>query len=99
MTSVVFLSSVQGYQESRLDALAARLRAERPDLQVEVLDPAASGPVLAKYKLQFGPAILVDERVEFVGVPRFRMLAERIATAQKGETAPRSVMRRGGTAE
>lgn len=103
MIEVVFLASLQGYQDSRVERIASRLRAERPDLKVEVLDPGASGPILAQHKLKFGPAILIDGRIEFVGVPRYRLLVERIATSQRKEPAPRSVMRpaagRGGSGE
>jgi hypothetical protein len=103
MTEIVFLSSLQGYQDARLGSLASRLRAEHPDLRVDVLDPTASAPILAKFKLKFGPAILINGRIEFVGVPRFRLLVERILTSEKRGPAPRSVMRpaagKGGAGE
>ncbi len=78
MTEVLFLSSVQGYQDDRVQEIAARLRKDRSDLTVKVEEPSSSGPLLAKYKLKFGPAIAIGGRVEFVGVPRYRMLLERI---------------------
>ncbi len=93
MTEVVFLSSLQGYQASRIESISRRLKTEYPDLKIEVLDGSASGPLLENHKLKFGPAILIDGRIEFVGVPRYRMLVERIATARTKEPAPRSVMR------
>jgi len=57
---------------------------------VDVLPPEASKALLATYKLQFGPAILVNERIEFVGVPRYRMLVERIAMVAGGKISPRT---------
>jgi len=102
VVEVTFLSSVQGYQDERVRSLATRLAAEKPEVRVSVIAAADSGTVLAKYKLKFGPAILLDGRVEFVGIPRFRMLVERIATSRTKEPAPRSVMRgskTGGTGE
>jgi hypothetical protein len=103
MTEIVFLASLQGYQDERVASLAARLRSEHPDVRVEVLDASASAPLLAKSKLKFGPAILINGRIEFVGVPRYRLLVERILTSRKREPAPRSVMRpaagKGGPAE
>lgn len=93
MTEVLFLSSLQGYQDSRLESMAARLKAERPDLTVKLLDPPSSAEPLAKQKLKFGPAIVIDGRVEFVGIPRYRMLVERLATVGQAAPAPRSVMR------
>jgi len=89
MTEVLFLSSVQGFQESRTQEVAERLRRDRPDLTVTVLSPEESRPVLAKYKLRYGPAIVVDGRLEFVGIPRYRMLVERIETSiERSRAAP-----------
>ena len=90
MVTVTFLSSVQGYQEGRVDEVVKRLRADHPEWKVDILSPEASKPVLANYKLQFGPAILVNERMEFVGVPRYRMLVERIAMVGAGRISPRT---------
>ena len=85
---ILFLSSVQGYQTDREKEIADRLKAERPDLTVRVLSPQESGSPLAKYKLKFGPAIVIDNRLEFVGVPRYRMLLERIEISKRRAQAP-----------
>src|SRR5438445_8561505 len=90
MVAVTFLSSVQGYQEGRVEEIVKRLRADHPEWKADILSPEASKPVLATYKLQFGPAILVNERIEFVGVPRYRMLVERIAMVAAGKISPRT---------
>lgn len=90
MVTVTFLSSLQEYQEGRTEAIAARLRADHPEWEVQVLAPEPSKPVLAKYKLQFGPAIAVDGRIEFVGIPRYRMLVERVAMVAAGRISPRT---------
>ena len=90
MVTVTFLSSVQGYQEDRVEEIVKRLRADHPEWKVDILSPEASKPLLATYKLQFGPAILVNERMEFVGVPRYRMLVERIAMVAAGRISPRT---------
>jgi hypothetical protein len=88
--TVTFLSSLQEYQGSRTEEVAKRLRAEHPEWAVMVLSPEASKALLAKYKLQFGPAIVVNDRVEFVGIPRYRMLVERIAMVAAGKISPRT---------
>ena len=90
MVTVTFLSSVQGYQEDRVEEIVKRLRGDHPEWNVDILSPEASKPVLANYKLQFGPAILVNERIEFVGVPRYRMLVERVAMVAAGRISPRT---------
>jgi len=90
MVAVTFLSSVQGYQEGRVEEIVKRLRADHPEWTIEILSPEASKPLFAKYKLQFGPAILVNNRIEFVGIPRYRMLVERIAMVAAGKISPRT---------
>ena len=90
MVAVTFLSSVQGYQEARVEEVVKRLRADHPEWKVDMLSPEASKPLFAKYKLQFGPAILVDGRIEFVGIPRYRMLVERIGMVAAGKISPRT---------
>ena len=85
---VVFLSSVQGFQTDREHAIVDRLRSERPDLQVRLVPAEDSAAMLVKYKLKFGPAVLIDNRLEFVGVPRYRMLLERIDLSKRRAQAP-----------
>jgi hypothetical protein len=74
---VLFLASLQGY-DSRTDAVADKLRAARPDVTVKVASPAETATLLPKWKLKFGPAVVIDGRVEFVGIPRLRTLVDRI---------------------
>jgi hypothetical protein len=85
---ILFLSSIQGYQTYRENEVAERLKAERPDLTVRVLSPQESESLLVKYKLKFGPAIVINSRLEFVGVPRYRMLLERIEISKRRAQAP-----------
>ena len=70
------------------EAGVAKAQSDRPDLMVRVHPPSDSGPLLAKYKLKFGPAVLIDNRLEFVGVPRYRMLLERIEISKRRALAP-----------
>ena len=89
---VTFVASVQGHQVERVREMAERLRKQRPDVKVTLVEGDAAKPLLLKHKLQFGPAILVDGRVEYVGVPRWRFLIERIAQVGQGLLNPRSVV-------
>lgn len=85
---VLFLSSVQGYQTDREREVADRLKADRPDVAVRVVSPEETTPLLPKYKLKFGPAVVINGRLEFVGIPRYRMLLERIEIAKRRAAAP-----------
>lgn len=90
MVIVTFLASVQGYQEARIEEVVNRLKADHPEWTVKVLSPEETQPLLTKYKLKYGPAILVNERIEFVGIPRYRMLVERVAMLAAGKVSPRT---------
>ncbi len=88
MTDVLFLASVQGYQARREQDVVDRLKADRPDLTIRVLSPGESGALLARFKLKFGPAVVIDNRLEFIGIPRYRMLVERVEIAKRRASAP-----------
>src|SRR5207249_9742982 len=90
MVTVAFLSSIQDFQEGRIQEIADRLRKEHPAWKVDVVPPEGSQALLAKYKLKFGPAILVNDRIEFVGIPRYRMLVERVSQVAAGRISPRT---------
>jgi len=90
MVTVTFLSSVQDFQEGRIQEVAERLGKDHPEWTVNVVPPEGSTPLLKRYKLQFGPAILVNDRIEFVGIPRYRMLVERVSLVAAGRISPRT---------
>ncbi len=87
---VTFLDSVQAHQTERVRAMAARLRRWRSDITVEFLVGDAAKAALQQHKLTFGPAILVDGRLEYVGIPRWRFLQERLAQVDQGLPNPRT---------
>ena len=87
---VAFVDSVQGHQTGRLREMAGRLQKARPDVSVGVVEGDAAGDLLKRHKLNFGPAVLIDQRLEFVGVPRWRFLVERVAQVSAGLQNPRS---------
>ena len=90
MTEVTFVSSIQGHQVKRTREFADRLRKARPDIAVSVVEGDAAATLLGKYKLKFGPAVVVDGRLEYVGIPRWRYLQERLAQVAQGLVNPRT---------
>jgi hypothetical protein len=87
---VTFVDSVQGHQTARVREVAERLRRARPDLGVTLVEGEPARAMLAHHKLAFGPAVIIDGRLEYVGVPRWRFLQERIAQVAAGVPNPRS---------
>ena len=98
MTEVLFLASVQGY-DTRVQEIAEKLKETRRDVVVKVASPEETKQLLPKWKLAFGPAVVIDDRLEFVGIPRLRTLVDRIGICierkmhpppAEGETKPSS---------
>ncbi len=87
---VTFVDSVQGHQTARVRETAARLAKARPEVTVSVIEGDAAKATLAQYKLKYGPAVVIDGRLEYVGVPRWRFLQERIAQVAGKIPNPRS---------
>ena len=87
---VAFVDSIQGHQTGRLRDMAERLRKARPDLTVGVVEGDSAKDLLVRHKLNFGPAVVIDQRLEFVGIPRWRFLLERLAQVSGGLLNPRT---------
>ncbi len=92
MTEVVFVASIQGHQVERTREFAERLRKARPDLRVVLTEGDSAASVLQKHKLKFGPAVVIDGRLEYVGIPRWRFLQERLAQVAGGLPNPRTAV-------
>ena len=90
MTEVVFLTSNQGQQVERVRSIAQRLKQRLPDVTVTVLDTKARPELLSKHKLKFGPAVVVDGQLEYVGIPRFSMLVDRVLQMRERRPSPRT---------
>ncbi|MBI4415917.1 MAG: hypothetical protein HY557_02910 [Euryarchaeota archaeon] len=90
MTEVTFVASIQDHQTERVRRTAERLRAHRPDLTVTIAEGEVAKALLAKHRLNFGPAILIDGRLEYVGIPRWGFLQERLAQIARGLPNPRT---------
>ncbi len=90
MTEVEFITSNQGHQVDRISKLVEKLRQRRPDVLVRVTAATDNPGILQKHKLQFGPAVLIDGRLEFVGVPRFKMLFDRLLQVHESRPNPRT---------
>ena len=86
MTDVTFVTSLQGRQAERVKDISSGLMEKRPELKVEVLEVEQHGDLLAKFKLKYGPCVMIDGKLQFVGIPSLRQLVERIdSLAKAGE--------------
>ncbi len=70
--------------------LIEKAKTEVPDLQVEEIDVAANPAVAVKYRVMSTPAIAINGKLEFTGVPGEEALLARLRAAagvQKGTSA------------
>src|SRR3990170_4944663 len=87
---ITFVASVQGHQVERVREVAARLRRQYPGTKVAVVEDEPAKALLAKHKLNFGPAVIIDGRLEYVGIPRWGFLVERLAQVARRLDNPRT---------
>lgn len=92
MTEVTFVASIQGHQVERTREFAERMRKAHPGIVITVLEGETAATLLAKHKLKFGPAVVIDGRLEYVGIPRWRHLQERLAQILGGVPNPRTAV-------
>ncbi len=69
-------------------ALIEKAKAEVPDVHVEAIDVAADPAVAVKYRVMSTPAIAINGRLEFTGVPREDALLARLRTAASYSKEP-----------
>lgn len=58
-----------------------KAKSEVPEIQVEEIDVAANPAVAVKYRVMSTPAIAINGKLEFTGVPRAEALFARLRSA------------------
>jgi len=87
MTDVVFVTSFQGRQAKRVTEISSGLMEKRPEVKVEVLDAEQHKDILDKFKLKYGPCVMIDGKLQFVGIPSLRQLVEKVDSFAKHAAA------------
>jgi len=83
MTDVTFVTSLQDRQAERVKVISAGLRERKPEIKVEVLEAEQHKDILTKFKLKYGPCVMIDGTLQFVGIPSLRQLIEKIDSLAK----------------
>ena len=60
-----------------------KAKGQVPDIQVEEIDVAANPAVAVKYRVMSTPAIAINGKLEFTGIPREDALLARLASAAR----------------
>jgi len=84
MIEVTFVSSTDGRQPERVREVSEALKKERPEVAVTLLDGNEHRDVLEKFHLTYGPCVLIDGRLAFIGIPRLRALLDRLDLIASG---------------
>lgn len=84
MTEVIFVSSIDGRQPERVRKVSQGLKEKRPELTVTILDVNDHRNILDKFNLKYGPCVLIDNRLAFVGIPRLKALLDRLDLTGSG---------------
>jgi predicted thioredoxin/glutaredoxin len=58
--------------------LIEKAKSQVPDVKVEEVDVAANPAVAMKYRVMSTPAIAINGKLEFTGIPRKQALLERL---------------------
>jgi hypothetical protein len=66
-------------------ALIEKAKRQLPDVQVEEIDVAAQPAVAVKYRVLSTPALAINGRLEFTGIPREDALLARLRAAAPHE--------------
>ena len=67
--------------------LLERMREEHPDIRWTEIDITQHPVVAVKYRVMSTPAVVIDGRVAFMGVPKEEELRRRLLAASPGEDA------------
>ncbi len=75
---LVYLKSPTGQQHARAQAVLARVRERMPELEYREVDPRKDPDYASQFPISHAPGLIVDGRIEYVGIPRERMLLDRL---------------------
>ena len=64
--------------------LVEEARSSLPDLELEEVDITEHPAVAVKYRIMSTPAIAINGKLEFVGIPSARALLDRLRAAGRG---------------
>lgn len=85
---MVYLKSPTGLHHERAMEVLGRVREKVPDLEYREVDPREDPDYAAQFHIKYAPGIIIDGRIEFVGIPRERMVLDRVRRLQdKGASA------------
>jgi protein-disulfide isomerase len=63
--------------------LIEKVKAEVPEIHVEEIDVAANPALAVKYRVMSTPAVAINGKLEFTGVPRQETLLARLRAAAR----------------
>ena len=89
MTEVTFITSIKGIQDERVKRISDGLREKRPEVTVSILPGEKNAELLTKFKLKYGPCVMIDGKPQYVGIPSLIMILDRLDSIAKREAEAR----------
>ncbi len=84
---LVYLKSPTGLHHERAVEVLSRIREKVPDLEYREVDPRKDPEYAEKFHIKYAPGIIINGQIEYVGIPRERMLLDRIRQLQSPKDA------------
>jgi hypothetical protein len=81
---LIYLRSPTGLQHQRALEILAKVREARPDVTIREVDPSEDPALAERFKIKYSPGLIINGRIEFVGIPREGMLLERLELISQG---------------
>ncbi len=85
---LIYLRSPTGQQDERAKKVLDAIRSAMPELTIREVDPADDPAYAQRFKIKYAPGLIVDGRIEFVGIPREKMLLERLQLLAQASFRP-----------
>jgi hypothetical protein len=85
---LIYLRSPTGQQHERARKVLDAIRSTMPELTIREVDPADDPGYAQRFKIKYAPGLIVDGRIEFVGIPREKMLLERLQLLAQASARP-----------
>ena len=79
---LVYLLSPTRQQHDRALEVLEEVREAMPDVDYREVDPREDPDFAAQYHIKHSPGLIVDGRIEWVGIPRPRMILNRLRQLQ-----------------
>lgn len=85
---LIYLRSPTGQQHDRAIEVLDVVKRAWPDMKVREVDPLKEPDFAKRFNIRSAPGLIVNGKIEFVGIPRDTMLLERLELVSRTPSQP-----------